>query len=99
MKILRRIWEGSPERDIVGLKDLVGFILLLALFVWLWGSILQWAGYTIGLLSVVALFGVISWWIAKKLGDENAWHIVLGLVFFALIVIAGCAGLIRRIIR
>jgi hypothetical protein len=99
MKILRRIWEGSPERDIAGLKDSVGFILFLALFVWLWGSILHWAGYTLVLLFVVALFGLISWWIAKKLGDENAWHLVLGLVFFAFILIAGSAELIRRIIR
>ena len=94
MRILK-IWNGSPERDIIGLKDFVRFAVVLALLVWLWGSIFRWAGYTLGFLCVAALFGLACWWIAKKTGDENGWHLVLGIVVAGWILIEACLKLLR----
>jgi hypothetical protein len=60
MKILRKIWEGSPQRDIAGLKDLVVTILFLGLFVWVWAGILSRAGPLLVFGGFIASFVGVS---------------------------------------
>jgi Na+-translocating ferredoxin:NAD+ oxidoreductase RnfD subunit len=99
MTTLRKIWNGSPERDIAGLKNLILSAVMLGGTVWLWGSIFRWAGYTLGFLAVVALFCLVCWWIAKKLGDEDAWHLVAGGLFGVWILVKVSVKLVHYIVR
>jgi len=86
MNILRKIWSGSKERDILGLKHLVPFLLIVGMGVWLWSPLIA-AGWTMRLLWACVVLCVVSWWIAKKLGDENSWHLLLGVVVFLLFML------------
>jgi hypothetical protein len=79
MKILRKIWEGSPQRDIAGLKDLVVTILFLGLFVWVWagilsraGPLLLFGGFIVSFVGVLYL--VLEWlpsWLSKRTGQTR----------------------------
>jgi hypothetical protein len=99
MTTLRKIWNGSPERDIAGLKDLILSAVMLGGTVWLWGSISRWAGYTLAFLVVVASCCFVCWWIAKKLGDADAWHLVASIVFAACILVKVSVKLVHYIVR
>jgi hypothetical protein len=79
MKFLRKLWEGSPQRDIAGLKDLVVTIFFLGLFVWVWagilsraGPLLVFGGFTATFIGVLYL--VFEWlprWLSKRTGQTK----------------------------
>jgi hypothetical protein len=70
MNILRKIWEGSPDRDIAGLRVLLVPVLLMVGGVWMWRSILKAAGYTLFPLLVSAL-ALVGWGITKQISKRK----------------------------